>query len=52
MDLLGGCFNIVVPDLYRYPYEALRVVTEDGYVLHLERIPRYRILKMSKTFFL
>lgn len=50
--LLGGCFNILVPDLYSYPYEALRVVTEDGYVLHLERIPRYRILKMSKTFFL
>ncbi|GER38628.1 lipase family protein [Striga asiatica] len=23
-----------------YPYEAVRVVTSDGYVLHLERIPR------------
>ncbi|XP_059287040.1 uncharacterized protein LOC132040414 isoform X6 [Lycium ferocissimum] len=23
-----------------YPYEALRVVTKDGYILHLERIPR------------
>lgn len=25
----------------RYPYEAYRVTTEDGYVLLLERIPRY-----------
>jgi len=24
----------------RYPYEAYRVTTEDGYVLLLERIPR------------
>ncbi|CAI0450646.1 unnamed protein product [Linum tenue] len=23
-----------------YPYEAIRVITSDGYVLHLERIPR------------
>lgn len=27
--------------LARYPYEAIRVVTADGYVLLLERIPRY-----------
>ena len=27
----------------RYPYEAIRVVTNDGYVLLLERIPRYNI---------
>jgi hypothetical protein len=26
-----------------YPYEAIRVVTSDGYGLLLERIPRYRI---------
>jgi len=26
---------------HRYPYEALRVTTEDGYILLLERIPRY-----------
>ncbi|XP_048617364.1 lipase member M isoform X3 [Brassica napus] len=27
-----------------YPYEAIRVVTSDGYVLLLERIPRYNLL--------
>ena len=31
-------------DFYRYPYEAIRVVTSDGYVLLLERIPRYNLL--------
>jgi hypothetical protein len=26
---------------FRYPYEAIHVITSDGYVLLLERIPRY-----------
>lgn len=26
---------------HRYPYEALRVTTEDGHILLLERIPRF-----------
>lgn len=25
----------------RYPYEAIHVITSDGYVLLLERLPRY-----------
>ncbi|XP_020239270.1 uncharacterized protein LOC109818247 isoform X1 [Cajanus cajan] len=29
----------VITDL-GYPYEAIRVITADGYILHLERIPR------------
>ncbi|KAL2321228.1 hypothetical protein Fmac_030197 [Flemingia macrophylla] len=29
----------VISDL-GYPYEAIRVITADGYILHLERIPR------------
>lgn len=34
-------FFIFLMIFYRYPYEAIRVVTSDGYGLLLERIPRY-----------
>ena len=33
--------NVLLSLLPRYPYESVRVVTEDGYVLLMERIPRY-----------
>lgn len=36
--------------LDRYPYEAIRVVTSDGYGLLLERIPRYRVYYGSVSF--
>lgn len=29
------------PFSFRYPYEAIRVVTADGYVLLMERMPRF-----------
>lgn len=29
-----------ISECRRYPYEALRVTTEDGHILLLERIPR------------
>jgi hypothetical protein len=33
-------FMIYPPTSDRYPYEAIKVITADGYVLLLERIPR------------
>lgn len=36
--------HFVIGDIsgcHSYPYEALRVITEDGHILLLERIPRY-----------
>lgn len=42
--LLTFCIYLAISysSMYlRYPYEAIRVVTADGYVLLLERIPRY-----------
>lgn len=36
----------------RYPYEAIRVITSDGYVLLVERIPRYDCVFVCVCFFL
>lgn len=49
------CYSAICPFdltslLDRYPYEAIRVVTSDGYGLLLERIPRYRVYYGSVSF--
>lgn len=35
-------------NVFRYPYEAIHVVTSDGYVILLERIPRYNKFLFSE----
>lgn len=37
-------------DSFRYPFEAIKVVTSDGYVVLLERIPRWKSLTFSCYF--
>ena len=40
LEILLVCFMIYHSIYGRYPYEAIRVITADGYILLLERIPR------------
>lgn len=40
-------FSISISASFRYPYEAIHVVTDDGYVLLLERIPRFSSILFS-----
>lgn len=39
-DSINNTVQLMSELPFRYPYEAIRVVTSDGYVLLLERIPR------------
>lgn len=44
IDLFLDFLSILISRHYnilRYPYEAIHVITSDGYVILLERIPRY-----------
>lgn len=50
LELSIFCTDSYSLPFLRYPYEAIHVITSDGYVLLLERIPRYKFLLIQVVF--